>query len=128
MNAKWLYWVRRIHLISGVFFAPLLVLFILTGCWQTLASDEEKERTGGWLQSLVVRLSTVHTDSYFPPEHHGAHAHLPFKVLVVGMCAGLLISVVLGLVLAAKLVRERWLVAAVLLLGIAVPVLLLWVG
>jgi hypothetical protein len=126
MKGNWLFWVRRIHLISGVFFAPMLVLFIATGCWQTVTTDDEKEAQGGWLHTLIEKLSTVHTDDYFPPEHHGPH--LGFKMLVVSMCAGLLISVLLGLVLAAKMVRQKWLFGAVLLLGILVPVLLLWLG
>jgi hypothetical protein len=127
MTGKWLFWVRRAHLVLGVFFSPLLLLFILTGWWQTVATDDEKEAAGGRLHTLLQHLSSVHTDDYFPPERP-RHSHHGFKVLVVTMCLGLIATILLGLFLALKMMRRPWLVLATFLLGILVPAVLLWLG
>jgi hypothetical protein len=103
-------------------------LFILTGCWQTVTTDEEKEREGGWWHTLIQDLSSIHTDDYFPPGRPGPHSHLPFKLMVVGMAIGLLVSIFIGLVLATKAVRAKWLIGAAFLLGILIPAFLLWLG
>jgi hypothetical protein len=123
---KWLYWVRSLHLVLGVFFSPLLLLFVVTGWWQTVNSDDERNADGGRVHTLLQHLSSVHSDDYFPPEKHGTHGHAAFKAMVVAMSVGLIFSILLGLVLAVKMLRKKWMVALTLGLGILVPALVLW--
>lgn len=125
MRGKWNYWIRQLHTWLGVFFSPLLLLFIITGWWQSVTSDEEKEAEGGFFHTLMGKLSTVHTDDHFPKPGAGGQSHLAFKVLVVAMCIALLVSIAIGLVLAFQGKRKVPMIAA-LILGIVVPSLLLY--
>lgn len=138
MRGKWLILVRRFHLYLSVFFAPLLLLFVITG-W---------EQTTGFGQSfpLMQNLSQVHTGQYYPVTSNitgktGGYSFAgqtgtgtknsketitwPTKWLVVAMCIALITSISLGLVLAFTVVRNKIPVLIALILGIAVPVALL---
>jgi hypothetical protein len=131
MRGNWLRLVRRFHLYLSVFFAPLLLLFVITGWAQTM----------GFVRSSVVmeKLSRVHTGQYFPTniettKRSGGQARngkntramtWPTKLLVVAMCIALIISIALGLVLAFKVVKNRIPVWIALILGVATPVALL---
>jgi hypothetical protein len=143
MRGKWLLWVRRTHLYLSVFFAPLLLLFVITGWAQTMDFDHST--------TLMQKLSRVHTSQYFPTEsapdrktvfttgspakfeiagHTGAKNAVkriswPTKWLVAAMCVALIVSISLGLVLAFTMVRNRIPVWIALILGVATPVLLL---
>jgi hypothetical protein len=141
MRGKILLIVRRLHLYLSVFFAPLLLLFIITGWAQTMDFDHSS--------TLMRRLSTVHKNDYFPSsatssaDHHGSRPRefgdadrreggpktgvptWPMKWLVSAMCVSLIISISLGLVLAFTMVRNRTPVWIALILGIATPVALL---
>lgn len=125
MNFRWLFWVRRLHLFLSVFFSPLLLLFLVTGCWQTLTTDDQRQAAGGFLHTLMGKLSSIHTDDEFPRPNVVHPAHLPFQILVVSMCAALIISISLGLILAWQ-IKRKGLVVVALLLGIVVPALLLY--
>ncbi|HEY8966524.1 MAG TPA: hypothetical protein VIM58_08780 [Candidatus Methylacidiphilales bacterium] len=119
---------RRLHLYLGVFFAPLLLLFTVTGWWQTVTPNRNKGF--GFGKSWIEKLSTIHIDQYYPltgPHTYATHA---FKILVVVMSAALIATLLLGLVLAFKgtAPKQRKLVWIALLGGIAVPVVLLALG
>lgn len=139
MRGKWLHWVRRFHLYLSVFFAPLLLLFVITGWAQTT----------GFVNSTVLmrELSAVHKDQYFSIGGYRANGKWTFagqtgtgtknstqritwptKLLVVAMCIALITSISLGLILAFTMVRNRIPVWIALILGVATPVLLLAVA
>jgi hypothetical protein len=127
MRGRWLGYLRKVHSFLGLFFTPLLLLFVLTGAWQILASEEEREKEGV-LHALAEKLSTIHTDSYFPKAGSADPSVLAFNVLAVAMCGALIISVISGMILAWKHTRPKiWAVLA-LGLGIAVPVAILWLA
>jgi hypothetical protein len=129
MRGKWLLRVRRLHLYLSVFFAPLLLLFVITGWAQTM----------GFVRSslLMEQLSRVHVSQYFPtPDEttkrfggaeraHHKMASGPAKLLVAAMCVALIVSIALGMVLAFTVVKNRIPVWIALILGVATPVLLL---
>lgn len=125
MKGKWLPWARQAHLFLGVFFSPLLLMFIITGWWQTVTTDEEKEAHGGRFHTLMENLSNVHTDDYFPHPGASHHSHLAFKILVVTMCLALIAAIGLGLILAWQIKRKGAVVIA-FVLGILLPALLLY--
>jgi len=141
MRGKMLLLVRRTHLYLSVFFAPLLLLFVITGWAQTMDFDHSTV--------LMERLSKVHMKQYFPTEAGSGRKPIfrttpglqgadqkenksavkritrPFKFLVAAMCVALIVSISLGLILAFTVVRNRIPVWIALILGIATPVLLL---
>jgi 4-amino-4-deoxy-L-arabinose transferase-like glycosyltransferase len=125
MKGKWLLWARRTHLFLSVFFSPLLVLFIVTGCWQTFTTDEERQADGGVAHTLMVKLSSIHTDDEFPRANEGHHSPVAFKFFVLSMALALLASIALGLALAWQ-IKRKGLVLAALILGVIVPAALLF--
>jgi hypothetical protein len=119
-------WFRRLHTFLSVFFSPLLILFVLTGWWQTVTVNRNKGL--GFGTSWIEKLSTIHVDNYFPLA--GAHNYSTdlFKVLVVIMCIGFMFTTFLGLVMAFRFSKRRSSLVFILMAGILVPVLLLYLG
>jgi hypothetical protein len=108
----------------GVFFSPLLLLFIITGWWQTFATDETKDH--GPINAFLSRLSDIHTDDFF--KHHAGdlHASNHFKIYVGCMAATLIVSIVLGLALACQTAQQARRAALAFFLGILIPLLILY--
>jgi hypothetical protein len=119
---------RRVHLYLGCFFAPLLLFFVSTGWYQTL--DEERLKQPGDAETLGQKLRVVHTDQVFPQTGARRQVASPtgFKVLVSAMSVALIVTTLLGVVLAFKSVRVLWPVWLSLALGLAVPVMVLWLS
>ncbi len=127
MRGKILLIVRRLHLYLSVFFAPLLLVFVVTGWAQTMNFDHASP--------VLENLSQVHVRQIYeaPPRKSAAPGTwalersraIPMKWLVAAMAVALLISISLGLALAFTMVRNRVPVWVALILGIAVPVFLL---
>ena len=124
MSAKWFQRLRQIHLFLGVFFSPLLLLFIITGWWQTFITDEDRDQ--GAFNSFMGKFSNIHTDSYFPKNGTHHHPSEVFKILVAAMAMSLIVSILIGLALACQN-RKRLLFAIIsFALGILVPVVILY--
>ena len=119
-------WVRQLHLYLGCFFAPLLVFYTATGWYQTLQIDRRKNPAEA--ETLASKLVAVHTDQIYPAAFANSWSPALFKVLVVVMSIGLLLSVLLGVYLAFRVVRQRVWVWLSLLLGVALPAIVLWIG
>jgi uncharacterized membrane protein len=119
-------WLRRLHTFLGVFFSPLLLLFVITGWWQTVTVNRNKGL--GFGTSWIEKLSTIHVDNYFPLA--GAHNYSTdlFKALVVIMAIGLVFTTVLGLVMAFRFAKRKASLVLILIAGILVPILLLYLG
>jgi hypothetical protein len=123
MRGKWLLWIRQLHTWLGVFFSPLLLLFVVTGWWQTFVSDDDRDK--GAFNTIMGKFSNIHTDDYF--ERTGVHhASERFKILVACMAVSLIVTILLGLTLAFQGRKKLgWLVLA-FVLGILVPALILY--
>lgn len=117
---------RRLHLHLGVFFAPLLLFFILTGWYQTVTPDRRKgsDDSDDW----VSRMTRVHVEQYYPSKTAEGYSTRPFRVLVVVLSIALSATVILGIVLAFQVLRNPWAVWVSLGLGFVVPVVALWLG
>src|SRR4029077_5587295 len=118
-------WLRQLHRYLGVFFAPLLLLYIATGLWQTVTVNRNKGL--GFGKSWIERLSTIHIDQYFPWGMRDYSTYL-FKGLVITMSVGLIFTTVLGLVMAFRFVKSKTAMVITLAAGIAIPILLLFRG
>ena len=117
---------RRLHTYLGVFFAPLLLLFVVTGWYQYANPDRRKslgEQEGVW-----DRLRAVHADGAFPMADVVSYKTRGFKWVVYSMAAALTLTVGLGLWLAFRATRPRWAVGLAFVLGIVVPIAALLLG
>lgn len=118
--------IRRLHLYLGVFFAPLLAFFILSGWYQTANPDRRKGPDEA--REFWDRMRSIHAEQILPSEKIEAYSPALMRWFVYAMAAALLATILLGVVLALKTMKARWLVWLMLALGFAVPVLLLWLG
>ena len=120
--------VRRIHMYLGCFFAPLLLFYVLTGWYQTVNHDRLKSPADA--ESLTQKLRTIHVDQIYPTSHELRHPSSPwlFQWLVVAMSVALVATVILGVILAFRSTRHTWPVWVSLVLGILLPLALLWLG
>ncbi|HZV34476.1 MAG TPA: hypothetical protein VFB72_07840 [Verrucomicrobiae bacterium] len=119
---------RRLHTYLGCFFAPLLLFYVLTGWYQTVYHDRLK--SPGDAETLGERLRTIHVDQIYPTNREFSHPSSPkmFQALVVVMAVALVVTLILGVILAFRSIRNPWMVVMSLVLGILVPIVLLWLG
>lgn len=142
---------RRWHLYIGLFLAPMILLFAVSGAAQVFRLNEEKGWGGtppGWL----VAIGGIHKNQALPggaakrrppaPAAGGAkpgahddhdrdaatpprHSRLPLQIFALLTALGLFVSTLIGIAIAldSRATRRGSLIAFVL--GIAVPVVLL---
>jgi hypothetical protein len=119
---------RNIHLYLGCFFSPLLVLFLITGCWQCFDLHKSSKAPGGYKAPTIVKsFSQIHMDQRWTSNNDHAESSVFFKYLIVLMSIGLLVTTVLGIVMAFKYTKP-WMVWACLGFGVFIPFFLLWMA
>ena len=105
---------RQVHLYLGSFFAPMLLFFALSGLWQEFGLQRY-----GWFRYL----SAIHTGSRLKSEaHHPSSLFLQGFVVLMG--ASLIVTIILGLVLAFKYGRGP-VTLACLAAGLLIPLALI---
>lgn len=138
---------RQWHTYIGAFIAPSLLFFAVTGTSQLFSLHESRE--GYRAPVLLQQLGSVHKDQVFKAEDHHAkpragpapveaadhHDEKPspaaqmriwiLKWFFVVMALGLVTSTLIGLWMAFTAGRRKGVVLLLLLVGAAVPVLLL---
>lgn len=153
MKAQTMRRVRQYHFYLGMFFAPAILLFALSGALQTFRLQEAKGY-GGTPPGWIVWMASVHKDQSLPREKREApratklsavpaaardggdrpptrsspptqSSPLPLKIFVALMSVGLLASAILGIVIALTNRTMRRTSMIVLLAGTALPLLLL---
>jgi len=112
---------RRIHLYLGCFFAPMLVFFCVSGTWQVYGLQ--------WGQgpNIFTYLSTIHMGHqlFFKDPTKAYTFSSPYlEFFVVLMAASLVISILLGVIMAFKFGRGT-LALASLAAGVLVPLILI---
>ncbi|HVG26819.1 MAG TPA: hypothetical protein VM865_04360 [Acidobacteriaceae bacterium] len=152
-SASLLRLVRTIHLYFGVFIAPALLFFAITGAIQTL-SLHEAAGTDYKAPALLAELGQLHKKQTTefpkrPAQPEGARPpapaaakpptpalppvtlagkqkqHLPMKLFFLAVSLGLFTSVLTGLFMSYKYARNKSLVTAALITGALLPLLLL---
>ena len=145
--------VRQYHFYMGMFFAPAILLFALSGALQTFRLQEDRGY-GGTPPGWIVWMASVHKDQSLPRAKHETHASqrlatnsgvpgkrqpggedrpstrpspLPLKIFVAMMAVGLLLSALLGIVIAFTSRTMRRPAVIVLAAGTILPLLLLLV-
>lgn len=143
--------IRLTHLYSGVFLAPAILFFAITGGLQMFGLHETSKGSSYVPPRLLMHLSQLHKKGtlYLPPPRpkapEGAKPDaapkadvpkpaapvsnrpnpLPIKIFFAIVSVGLVVSMLSGLAMAWKYARRKWVPAAVLLAGIVVPLGLL---
>jgi hypothetical protein len=112
---------RRIHLYLGCFFAPMLLFFSISGIWQVYGLQ--------WVNgpNILTYLSTIHMghNLFFKDPAKAYSFTSPYlEFFVVLMAASLVISIILGVVMAFKFGRGT-LALACLAAGALIPLILI---
>jgi hypothetical protein len=118
--------IRKLHLFLGCFFAPLLLFYTATGWYQTISVNRNKGlgEIGGWRE----KLTSVHVDQVYPTESAETYSPALFQGLVVILSIALIATTILGIYLAFKTSRKQWPIWVSLILGVIVPMILLYLG
>jgi len=118
---------RNVHLYLGVFFAPLLIFFVASGCWQTFDLHQAHKAGTYKPPEIIKSLSQVHMNQRWVNDTIRPRPSVAFRYLILFMAVGLLTTTVLGILMAFKFTRP-WLVWSCLFLGVIIPCLLLWMA
>jgi len=150
MKAQTMKKVRRVHHYVGVFFTPAILLFALSGALQTFRLQEEKGY-GGTPPNWIVWMASVHKDSMTPRDRGGEHkekrpaangaergrpaakpasankkpSRLPMQIFVALLSIGLIISSLLGVMIALTSSATRRVSIVMLVAGTVLPLLLM---
>lgn len=120
--------IRRLHLYLGCFFTPLLLFFVLSGWYQTV--NPERLKSPSEAESLAQKLRTVHVDQIYPSEYEIVKPSNPkfFQWLIISMSLAATVTMALGVVLAFRTLKKKWLLWLCLVAGFLVPMMALWLG
>lgn len=144
---------RQIHLYFGVFIAPAVLFFAITGALQTFSLHETTRGSDYKPPTWLVKLSQLHkkqtvvlptrrppvatvskpadppaTRPMAPPPPELAVKQknlLPMKVFFLVVSIGLVVSTFTGIFMAYRYAGDKRIITGLLVAGILVPVLLL---
>ncbi len=104
---------RRFHLLLGCFFAPALLFFTLSGAFQTLRLHKDV-KNGYQAPAIFKVMAKIHWDQKMPD---ASVPSWPLQAFVLLMSVGFIFSTGVGLVMAFKFFRPRWVLWALLAAG-----------
>ncbi len=117
--------IRQIHFYLGVFFAPIIIVFALSGALQTFRLQDSPKGSSYAPPAWIVKLADIHKDQRASHEP-GSHRSVSLQWFVVIMAVGLISTSLLGIYMAFKYNRDKRLVVGLMILGIVVPIALLY--
>jgi hypothetical protein len=118
---------RNVHLYLGVFFAPLLFFFLITGCLQVFGLNHGRKDGSRQPPAIIKSLSQVHKNQRWADSTMVPQPSSPLRFLILLMSAGLLATSILGIIMSFQF-APRIAVWVCLLMGTAVPCVLLWLA
>ena len=116
---------RKVHLYLSCTCAPLLFFFILSGCWQTFMLHRRPKDNSYRPPAIVSMLSRVHTNQGLPPGSGESIYATPFRILVLLIAAGLMLTIALGVIMAFRVTPQSRPVWMCLASGAIMPILIL---
>ena len=116
---------REIHLYLGCLFAPVLMFFAMTGAWQLFALHRGRKDGSYSPPSPVVLLSDVHQFQHLPPT--SSEAATPLRYFMFAAAIGLMVTTILGIIMAFRYGRSKPSVILCLLAGVVIPAALLFI-
>ena len=119
---------RRIHLYLGCVFATLLIYFAVSGAWQTFMLHHALKDGSYSPPAWISALSEVHQHQRWPGNGVDAPSSILLRCVIALMSCGLIVTTVLGVIMAFKAANRVWLIWICLISGFVVPVFLLLLG
>lgn len=135
--------IREIHQYIGVFFAPAILFFAVSGAFQTLGMHEDRGHAKP--MAWVEWMASVHKDQLLPPARTAGkaaprpspgksagpppHRYQPFsalKAFVLCLALALVSSTLLGITIAYTNPKRRRVTSALLTGGTLLPIALLF--
>ena len=117
---------RKLHLYLGCLFAPMLIFFAVTGSWQIFNwHRSDKGPSGYHAPPALSILSNIHKDAHIPPTRRASPAPVRYFMFTAAM--GLILTAVVGVIMAYRFSRQPLVATICLLTGIVVPAVLLWI-
>jgi ABC-type nitrate/sulfonate/bicarbonate transport system permease component len=116
---------RKLHLYLGCLFAPMLIFFAISGAWQLFNWHQSTKDQSYNAPRVLAVLSDIHKDAHIPPTP--ARKPTPLRYFMLAGAVGLVISTVIGVIMAYRFSRRPLVATICLLSGIFVPTILLWV-
>jgi hypothetical protein len=114
----------RVHRYAGLAAAPLVLFFAVSGVWQTYRLHQQWKNASYTPPALLVAASRAHKAEKVATGVAG----WAFKVFVTGAASLLTLTTLLGIVVALRVTRPRWLAVLLLVVGGALPALLFLVA
>lgn len=112
-------WLMRIHRYLSCFVAPAMLFFAVSGAWQAFRLHESRKDGSYQAPALLERLSEVHM-----AEQLSKTTGNWFRGGQLVLAAAFVATAVIGLVMAFRVTRSKWLVWMCLTAGVTLPVLL----
>jgi uncharacterized iron-regulated membrane protein len=116
---------RTLHLYLGCLFAPTLIFFAVTGSWQLFNWHESTKNHSYTAPRALAALSNLHKETHLPATP--ARKFTPLRYFIAAAAVGLVISTVLGVIMAYRFSRRPLVATICLLSGIFVPGMVLWI-
>jgi len=113
----------RLHRYAGLFTAPLILFFAISGIWQVFRLHEDTKNGSYKAPQALKTMSDFHK-----AEGLDKRKAIPFKYAVSASAVILMLGTSLGLMAAFRLTRPRWLAVLPLFLGTVIPLLLYFVA
>ena len=110
----------RLHRYVGLLAAPLVFFFAISGIWQVYRLQDTKKDGSYTAPRSLAEASKLHKVERLQP----GPAASAYRVAVSATSALIAVSAVLGVIVALRITRPRWLVVACLGGGAAIPLLL----
>lgn len=115
---------RQLHLYLGCVFAPVLIFFAISGAWQMFDLHQGRKDGSYVPPKILVTLSDVHQHQQLERRSPGGAVPLRYFVLIAVL--GLVLTTILGIVMAFRFSRSKGVVLLCLLVGIFLPAILLF--
>jgi hypothetical protein len=116
---------RKLHLYLGCLFAPMLIFFAVTGSWQIFNWHQSTKDHSYTAPRVLAVLSDIHKDAHVPPTRRSSPA--PLRYFMFAAAAGLVLTTIIGVIMAYRFSRQTMVATVCLVLGVAVPGVLLLV-
>jgi uncharacterized iron-regulated membrane protein len=116
---------RTLHLYLGCLFAPTLIFFAVTGSWQLFNWHESTKNHSYTAPRALAALSNLHKETHLPSTP--ARKFTPLRYFIAAAAVGLVISTVLGVIMAYRFSRRPLVATICLLGGILLPGMVLWI-
>jgi hypothetical protein len=116
---------RSLHLYLGCLFAPMLIFFAVTGSWQLFNWHESTRDKTYTAPPALAALSFIHKDAHIPGTP--GRKPTPLRYFMFATALGLVATSIVGIIMAYRFSRRPMVATICLLLGIALPGLLLWI-